>query len=529
MRHLLTLSFLLTLIVPDHLQAAPGDIITEKALTGIKNPTGIAWNGKTIWVADRKTDSFNEIDPETGILIRSIDSPGYFPSGLALHDDLLWSVDPSAAKIYATDPVTGNTVKTIDSPTPSPTGLAWNGSELWICDNSSDIIMKIDPEDGTTIISFPAPATDPRGMTFGNGYLWCSDRIRDRIFMIDIISGEVVIILDSPGPFTWGLAWKDGHLLNTDYQNDKVYELVTSDGDAFSTFDPRKAKVDFTTEAVAMGPGMIVSLDVYLADPSDRPGQKILEPVKYSIEPDFHTDRWGQRIAAFHFDRIESGNSVEVSMNATVEASAIRYFIYPEKVSGKIPDEIRKKYLADDIKYDINNPYIRKIIEETVGDEQNLYWKARKLFQYLIANMEYKLAGGWNTAPTVLKRKNGSCSEYSFSFIALCRAAGVPARYVGSLVVRGDDASYDDVFHRWNEIYLPGYGWVPVDANAGDKELPADQAAAFGGIANRFLITTEGGGGSEYLGWSYNHENRWISKGKCTVKAEVIAEWSPIE
>ncbi len=164
-----------------------------------------------------------------------------------------------------------------------------------------------------------------------------------------------------------------------------------------------------------------------------------------------------------------------------------------------------------------------------MGDEKNLYWKARKLYQYLIENMEYKLAGGWNTAPTVLKRKNGSCSEYSFCFIALCRAAGVPARYVGSLVVRGDDASYDDVFHRWNEIYLPGYGWVPVDANAGDKELPADQAAAFGGISNRFLITTEGGGDSEYLEWSYNHQNKWVSRGKCTIKAEVIAEWSPIE
>jgi transglutaminase-like putative cysteine protease len=105
----------------------------------------------------------------------------------------------------------------------------------------------------------------------------------------------------------------------------------------------------------------------------------------------------------------------------------------------------------------------------------------------------------------------------------------VPARYVGSLVVRGDDASYDDVFHRWNEIYLPGYGWVPVDANAGDKDLPADQGAAFGGISNRFLITTEGAGDSEYLGWSYNHENRWVFSGKSGVRIESIAEWEPLE
>ena len=44
------------------------------------------------------------------------------------------------------------------------------------------------------------------------------------------------------------------------------------------------------------------------------------------------------------------------------------------------------------------------------------------------------------------------------------------------IVVRGDDASIDEAFHRWAQIYLPHYGWVPVDANRGDKPSPADQA-----------------------------------------------------
>lgn len=216
-------------------------------------------------------------------------------------------------------------------------------------------------------------------------------------------------------------------------------------------------------------------------------------------------------------------------MRISLETSAIRWFVYPEKVGAKIPPDVARLYLADDVKYDIKNPYIQGIVREVVGDETNLYWRARKLYQYLIDHMEYLLAGGWNTAPTVLRRGNGSCSEYTFSYISLCRAAGVPARYVGSLVVRGDDASYDDVFHRWCEVYLPGYGWVPIDANAGDREWPAEQAAAFGGIANRFLITTEGGGSSEYLGWNYNAEARWTTTGKCRIKVESIAEWSPIE
>jgi hypothetical protein len=143
--------------------------------------------------------------------------------------------------------------------------------------------------------------------------------------------------------------------------------------------------------------------------------------------------------------------------------------------------------------------------------------------------MEYELAGGWNVAPAVLERGNGSCSEYSFVYIAMCRAAGLPARYAGSIVIRNDDASYDDVFHRWVEIYLPDYGWLPVDPSRGDKKWPADQANSFGYLSNGVLITTVGGGGSEFLEWGYNSNERWTSKGKCKVEVENFGEWSPIE
>ena len=141
--------------------------------------------------------------------------------------------------------------------------------------------------------------------------------------------------------------------------------------------------------------------------------------------------------------------------------------------------------------------------------------------------MEYELAGGWNIAPTVIERGTGSCSEYTFVFIAMCRAAGIPARYVGAIVVRGDDASTDEYFHRWPEVYLPGHGWVPFDAQGGDKPEPERQAAAYGGLENRFLITTTGGGGSDIIGWDYNTTARWTCRGRCLVEETSIGDWYP--
>ena len=139
------------------------------------------------------------------------------------------------------------------------------------------------------------------------------------------------------------------------------------------------------------------------------------------------------------------------------------------------------------------------------------------------------MIGGWDVPEVVMKRGSGSCSEYTFSFIALCRAAGLPARYQGSIVVRGDDASVDEAFHRWAQVYLPNYGWVPVDANRGDARSPADQARGFGELSNRFLITTESGGDSEYLAWGYNSHATWKATGYCKVEEENLGFWEPLE
>ena len=118
-----------------------------------------------------------------------------------------------------------------------------------------------------------------------------------------------------------------------------------------------------------------------------------------------------------------------------------------EMTVDEIPADISNLYLADNEKYMISSPVIQNAAREAVGDEKNAYWIARKIFNYIIDKMYYEMAGGWNTAPTVLSRGNGSCSEYSFVYISMCRAAGLPARYVGSVVVRGDAASKDNYWH----------------------------------------------------------------------------------
>ncbi len=72
----------------------------------------------------------------------------------------------------------------------------------------------------------------------------------------------------------------------------------------------------------------------------------------------------------------------------------------------------------------------------------------------------------------LFETRRGFCEHYAYSFVALLRMAGIPARIVAgyqggevnplnnTVVVRQFDA------HAWAEVWLPGEGWVRVDPTA---------------------------------------------------------------
>ena len=512
------------------LWATPGDVLQSFATPG-RCPTGLAYGDEYLWVADRLSDSLYAVHPKSGKVAEVLPAPGFVPRGLAWDGDYLWCIDGDEGFVYQLDVTSGITRKTLWAPTSRPQGLAWDGEYLWLCDDQDDQIAQISIDDGTTIVSFPSPSGSPQGLAYDGTYLWCSDRGRDRIYMVETEHGEVLLSIDAPGKYATGLAWVDGMLWNADYQSDSLFQLVIDDGVKFRLSDTKIEELFLTTEFRNYGPGEVRTLDVYIAVPRERSEQQILGDIIYNPTPtEFLFDRWDQKVAHYHLTDSPLAERQRLTMTIVAEISEIRWFVFPDRVGSleDIPDDITSMYLVDEDKYRINDPIIQKAVKAAVGDEDNPYWIMRKVYKYVRDNLYYERVGGWNVAPAVLERGNGSCSEYSFVYTAMCRAAGLPARYVGTVAVRGDDASYDEVFHRWCECYLPGYGWVPVDPSGGDRDTPWGVAEYFGHVANRYLITTEGGGASEYLGWGYNSNEKWTSKGPVKIHVETVGEWSPV-
>jgi len=516
----------------------PGEPIISLSAPG-ECPSGLAWGQGFLWLSDWKQARIYKIDPNSGELLQSLPSPGPSPQGLAWGTGRLFVADSQTKRIYLLNPRTGVVEKSYSAPGSSPRGLAWGNHCLWVVDDRQGLICKLNPQDGTLTGYLKAPAGKSRGLCFGGKYLWVSDRGKDEIYAVSALDGSVVVSLFAPGPFSWGLAWDGSHLWNVDFQTGRIYKLRAADDEKYSVTDWREASIELVHYIRNSGPGTLKDIKISLAVPPEKlENQQLLGPVEFSPQPQrFALDRWDQRVALYRFSELPPSETVTVAYKVKVRLGNLHYYIFPEKVGtlAQVPREIREKYLADGSRYLIHETSIQEAARDAVGGETNPYWMARRIHSFVLENVRYEGGGGWDTAPVVLARGTGSCSESTFLFIALCRASGLPARFEAGSLIRGDLASVDRDNHRWAEVYLPNYGWVPFDPSVGSGRSPADVARAvgntkvIGGPHPGLFVTTHGGGDSEYLGWNYNSYATYKFSGTCKVEENRYFIWRPGE
>lgn len=252
----------------------------------------------------------------------------------------------------------------------------------------------------------------------------------------------------------------------------RIYQVKVFCLEIITEWEEKKLGLEFVKEFRNGGPGMVKTLDIFFPIPENRDNQTLLSDIQFEPKPkEVIEDSWGQKMAHFEYRDLRGYSIVRLGWKAHARISAVEYFIYPDKVGTleDIPWDVKDKFTQDGDKCRLNDPFIKELAYKMAGGEKNPYWIARRVFEYLTEYLEYNLkpVGGWNPAPAVLRRGTASCSEYSYNMIALCRSLGVPIRYVGAVSLRGDDASFDDVFHRWTEVYLPCMGGSPLMSTGG--------------------------------------------------------------
>ena len=493
------------------------------------NPGDLAWDGEALWVTDWEAGDLIRLNPETGEVMKRVAAPCYRPRGLTWADGKLYICDDFDGRIFVFDPATGITVTDYRTPNGTGLGLAWDGEAVWLAEDGEHDLYRLIPGDGTALTYFDAPRSLPTGLAYDGTYLWVAQRRHDRIYLVDPSTGQALTGFNSPGPYPCGLApAPDGRLWVADFEEALVYLCAPREARYYQTRDWREAEVKVVYRLENHGPGDILDAVVNFAFPEESENMKLLSAPEFGVvQPERWNDEWGQPIATFRRATLGPGERFEVGYEAKAAIGEVNFLVFPDRVGSleDIPSEIRTAYTADGERLQVELELIKETSAKIVGDEENPYWIARKIFDWVIGALEYERVGGWDVPETLIKRGTGSCSEYAFLYIGLCRAAGLPARYEAGAAVRGDDTCTDDVHHRWAEVYLPNYGWIPVDPSGGDQSTPGGQVDAIGRLSNRFFVTTRNGGGSKALGWTYNAHATHSKKGRCAVTEDMWFYW----
>jgi transglutaminase-like putative cysteine protease len=119
---------------------------------------------------------------------------------------------------------------------------------------------------------------------------------------------------------------------------------------------------------------------------------------------------------------------------------------------------------------------------------------ARALFVWLKENTEYMVHGAQgNVQPAglTLEKKSGDCDDLSFLYISLCRALGVPARFIRGYLFAETDTDLGATPHAWTEVFVGGglgnQGWIPVECACCTPSVEADINQNFG-VENAFHL-----------------------------------------
>ena len=226
--------------------------------------------------------------------------------------------------------------------------------------------------------------------------------------------------------------------------------------------------------------GACTGIVAYIPVPVDWPEQQVNiaeEDISPEAKVDYVTVDETVKIMVVRIRYLAAGKTARALVTFQVRRSSL---LPPDETDQYVLPDLKKLdrglrvYLGPSPLIESRDRRIRSLAKEIAGDEEKAWDKVEAIYDWVRQKVEYK-NGPIKGALKALEDGTGDCEELTSLFIAICRAAGIPARTVW---VPG---------HCYAEFYLEdaqGKGhWFPCQT-AGSRE--------FGGITEHRPILQKG-------------------------------------
>jgi glutamine cyclotransferase len=117
------------------IEPATGKVLSEIATPGEGGASGLAWAEGALWVGDHRGRKIHQVDPETGAVLRTIESDR-FVTGVTWVDGELWhgTWQEQASDVRRVDPTTGEVLECLEMPAGiGVAGLESDGGDRFFC------------------------------------------------------------------------------------------------------------------------------------------------------------------------------------------------------------------------------------------------------------------------------------------------------------------------------------------------------------------------------------------------------------
>ncbi len=274
----------------------------------------------------------------------------------------------------------------------------------------------------------------------------------------------------------------------------KVYEATSSSSERIVLPVKMKIKYSLTVKPNAVPDGEIIRCWLpYPKETNLRQTEIQLLRVsknEYTIADDKNLQR---TLYLEETAKKDQPTKFEIELTYTSKAEFVNLFESKMPITFDQTKDVFDEFTKEEFPHIIFTERIKNLSKQIIGDEKKPLQILKKVFTWVDENTPWASAREYSTIPNIteysLEHKHGDCGIQTLVFMTLCRYNGIPAKWQSGWMMHPPEIN----LHDWCEIYVDGFGWIPVDQSFGIKNY-LDEAQKYfylGGIDAYRLIVND--------------------------------------